>query len=113
MSRRKVARDDPGDVEQVLDELGLDLGVAVDGVEALLDVLVVELARAEQSRPADDGVERRPQLVRERGEELVLHPAGRLGLGSRILRALVQAGIVHSQAGAARQLLRDATVDSS
>ena len=35
----ELAGDDPREVEQVLDELGLDLGVAVDGVEALLDVV--------------------------------------------------------------------------
>ena len=30
--------------------------------------------------PAEDGVERRPQLVRQRGEELVLQPVGLLGV---------------------------------
>ena len=104
------SRDDPREVEQVLDELGLDLGIPVDRVEALLDVLVVELAGTEQSRPADDGVERGPQLVREGREELVLHPAGHLGLGAGVLALLYRRGVVHGQAGAARQLLGDPTV---
>ena len=37
-------------------------------------------AGAQHLRVAEHGVERRPQLVRERGEELVLQPVGRLGL---------------------------------
>ena len=60
----EVAGDDAGDVEQVLDELGLDLGVPLDGREPFLQVLGVDLAGAEDLGPAEDGVERRAQLVR-------------------------------------------------
>ena len=77
----EVARDDAGDVEQVFDELGLDLGVPLDGREPFLQVLGVDLAGAEDLGPAEDGVERRAQLVREGGQEFVLHAVGRLGLG--------------------------------
>ena len=55
--------------------------VALDGREALLQVLGVDLAGAEDLGPAEDGVERGAQLVGEGGEELVLHAVGRLGLG--------------------------------
>ena len=36
---------------------------------------------AQQPRVADDRVQRRAQLVRQHGEEFVLHPVGGLGLG--------------------------------
>ena len=77
----EVAGDDAGDVEQVVDELGLGLRIPLDGREPLLQVLGVDLAGAEDLGPAEDGVERRAQLVRERGQEFVLHAVGRLGLG--------------------------------
>ena len=40
------------------------------------------VSRWQELRPAEDRVERRAQLVRERGEELVLHAAHSLGLGA-------------------------------
>ena len=52
----------------------------------------VELARAQQLRPAEDGVERRAQLVREGGQELVLDAVGLLGLPARRLLEDEQAG---------------------
>ena len=103
-------RNDPGDVEQVLDELRLNLGVPVDRVQPLLDVVLVELARSEESGPSDDGVEGSSQLVREGRQELILHPAGRLGFGARILRGLIQGGVLHGQPGTTGQLLGDTTV---
>ena len=42
------------------------------------------LRPAEQVGPAEDGVERRAQLVRQRGQELVLHAARPLGLDARL-----------------------------
>ena len=42
-----------------------------------------QLAGRQQPRPAEDGVERRAQLVRQRAEELVLQP---VGLGQRLPR---------------------------
>ena len=47
----------------------------------------VELPAAQQLGPAEDRVERRAQLVREGGQELVLEPVGLLGLGPRRLLA--------------------------
>ena len=77
--------DDPGDVQQVLDELGHRLGVAIDRVQRLLAPLGLEVAALEPPRPADERVEGRAQLVRERGQELVLRAAGRLGRRPRRL----------------------------
>ena len=44
--------------------------------------------RPQELRPAEDRVQRRAQLVRERGEELVLHPVRPLGLRAGELLAL-------------------------
>ena len=44
---------------------------------------VLAAAAASTLRPADDGVQRRAQLVRQRGEEVVLEAVGALGLGPR------------------------------
>ena len=80
----QLARRDARHVEQVGDQLGLDAGVALDGVDARDHVGVAAGdALLEQLRPADDGVERRPQLVRQRRQEVVLQPVGALGLGPR------------------------------
>ncbi len=80
----QLARRHPRHVEQVGDQLGLDAGVALDGVDARDHVGVAAGdALLEQLRPADDGVERRPQLVRQRRQEVVLHLVGALGLGPR------------------------------
>ncbi len=76
----ELSGDDPGDVEQILDELRLRGGVALDGLQGAAARGLVELAHAEQARPAQDGVERGAQLVRERGQELVLDPVDALGL---------------------------------
>ena len=86
-----LAGDDAAHVEQVLDELRLGARVALDRVEALLQVLGVARPGRQQLRPAEDGVERRAQLVRQGGQKLVLQPAGavrpRLGPRARFRAA--------------------------
>ena len=80
------AGDDPAHVEQVFDQLRLHARVALDHLQALRQILRARLAgavAAEDLRPAEDRVQRRAQLVRERGEEFVLHPARALGLRAR------------------------------
>ena len=74
---------DPGEVEDVGDDLGLGGRVALDGLEPAGGGGLVEAAPSQQVHPAHDGGQGRPQLVGQRGEELVLDPAGRL----RLLRA--------------------------
>ena len=49
---------------------------------------LVEPPAAQHVRPAEDGGQRRAQLVRDGGEELVLEAVGALGLGAR--RALAR-----------------------
>ncbi len=59
---------------------------------ACFDFLLRQLAAAQQVHPADDGVERRAQLVRQRREEFVLQAIGLLlaieQLGALALRGL-------------------------
>ena len=62
----ELAGDDAGDVEEVIDDAGLGLGIPLDGGEALLQVVGIDLAGAEDLGPAEDGVERRAKLVGER-----------------------------------------------
>src|SRR3954466_11027771 len=78
--------DDAGDVEDVLDELRLGAGIALDGLERAIELLASRRrAGAQDPRPAEDGVEGRPQLVGDGGEELVLRAVRDLGLGPRLL----------------------------
>ena len=76
----QLAGHDAGDVEDVLDELGLRARVAVDGVDGAGAGGFLELVALEQLRPAHDRVEGRPQLVGQGGQELVLEPVRLPGL---------------------------------
>ena len=75
-----LARDDPRHVEHVLDDLGQPVGVALEGLEAARQLVAGQQPAAQQPRVADDRVERRPQLVRQHRQELVLHAVGVAGL---------------------------------
>ena len=74
-------------VQQVLDELGLQPHVAVDHVQAARHAGGVEPARAQHGRPAHDRRERRPQLVGQGGQELVLERVLALRHAARLLLA--------------------------
>ena len=71
-----LARDDARDVEHVLDDLGERHRVALDGCQRLRLPLQLDRALAQHAGVAEDRVQRRAQLVRQAGEELVLQPAG-------------------------------------
>ena len=81
-----------GDVEQVLDDLLLELHVALDDLQGALALARAQVARAQQPVPAQDRGHGRAQLVGHDGQELVLGPAGGLGLGAGRLLELEQAG---------------------
>jgi hypothetical protein len=87
-----LARDDARDVEDVLDELSLRLRVPVDDLEPLGEPPGVGLASAEQPRPAEDGLEGRSELVRDRGQELVFQAVQPLGVAARLLLPREQHG---------------------
>ena len=69
---------------------------------AARDERAVDTAVVEHARPAVDRVERRAQLVREHGEELVLAAVERLGLVARGLLAREQLRPLGLGCGAAR-----------
>ena len=75
-----LARDDPGDVEHVLDDLGQRGGIALERLEPALGLLADEHPTAQQPGVPDDRVQRRAELVRQHREELVLQPIGLAGL---------------------------------
>ena len=77
----QLAGDDARDVQQVVDELGLQLRVAVDHLQRALGGGGVERPALQHAHPAEHCRERCAQLVRERGEELVLGAVGVARLG--------------------------------
>ena len=79
----QLAERDARDVEEIFDQRGLRLGVALDHFERVRAGRVVERPRPQQRDPADDRVQRRAQLVRERAEEIVLDAIGRVGFVAR------------------------------
>jgi hypothetical protein len=99
--------DDPGEIEQVLDEAGLGGGVAQDGIDRARPRGLVQLGALQQARPPEDRVERRAQLVRHRGQQLVLRPVQRLGPQARLLLAREQALAVLLHAPPVGDVARD------
>ena len=89
-----LAGHDARDVEQIVDELPLGVGVAVDDFQRSLGRRGVEDPIAQHPGPAEHRVQRRPQFVGQRGEELVLERVGRLGLGAGGLLPLVEPRVV-------------------
>ena len=70
-------------VQQIGRQLRLQPDVALDRLQPARLRRRVELAGPNQVEPAEHRVERRPQLVRDGSEELVLHPARRFEIAPR------------------------------
>ena len=85
----KPAGDDTRYIEHVFDQLGLSFGIAFDRFERPACRHFVEPLGPEDLRPAQNGVERSPQLVRQDREEFVFGPVGLLGFA-------VQTGILQN-----------------
>ena len=73
--------DDAGFVDQVVEELTLPQGVAPDDGEGIPHIGRQVAAGLEDLRPAEDGIQRTSQLVREGGEKLVAALRGLEGRG--------------------------------
>ena len=73
---------------------------------ARLDRRLVEAARVEHAGPPVDGIERGPELVRERGQELILAPIQGLGLAPGFLRAREQRLALRLEAPPLRDVAR-------
>ena len=74
---------DPGDLQDVADHLEQGLAGAAHGAHHVL-LLAAQRAAAQQVGHADDGVQRRAQLVAHGREEPALGAARLLGAGERI-----------------------------
>ena len=94
------------DVEEIVDQLRLGLGVALDGLDRALPLVVADLAGDQHPRPAVDRGQRRPQLVRHRHQEFVLHPVRQL-LAAQQLGPFLDVGPQLELAAAAAQGDRD------
>ncbi len=75
-----LAAGDGAQVEQVIHQMGEVSCIAGDGLPCGLGLGGIEPSELHQARPAQDRVERRPQLMTERLQEFVLQPARTLGL---------------------------------
>ena len=74
---------DPVHVQEIVDQLGLHAGIALDDFQTLLEVLRADVSAAEQLGPAQDSVQWRAYFVGDIGQELVLEAVGGLGIGPR------------------------------
>ena len=87
----QLAGDDARHVEQVVDQPRLGLGVALDASPGRARCAPRRrMPRFEQLGPAEDRVERRAQLVRERGQEVVLGAV-------RVLRVAIEERVVERE----------------
>ena len=92
----QLARHDARHVEQVVDELGLRDRVALDGFYGAPLAIGVRPIGSQQARPAQDRRQRRAQLVRHGGQELVLRLVRGLGFAARAPLAIL-AGLAFMQ----------------
>ena len=106
----ELAGDDPRHVEELVDDLVLRVGIPDDRLDGGGDLRVIELAALEQVSPPDDRGQWRPQLVRQGGQELVLHPPRRLGHPARLLRLLVEVRVVDGDGRVGREAGDEALV---
>jgi hypothetical protein len=96
---RHFAGHDARDVEDILDQSNLRLGITLDNLHRVRG-LAVELTHSQDPRPAVHGVERRPQFVRERTEEFILQAI-------RLLRLAIEMDPVQREPATAFEVLYD------
>ena len=101
---------DARDVEQVFDELSLGARVALDGLERAALHHLVHGAAPEPPDPAEHGGERRAELMRDGGEELVLHPVRRFRRRARGLLRREEVDVAQRRRALVGQTLHDALV---
>ena len=83
----QLAAENGRDVEEILDQARLLLGVARDRVDGAVDHVGVPPRGAEHVGPAQDGVQGGPELVGQGRQEVVLRTVGSLGVRPGPLRA--------------------------
>ena len=100
------AGDDAGDIEEVVDDLGLSPRIALDRLQRIADGRRVKRPRSQHAGPSDDRRQRCAQLVRDRGQELVLGPAG-------LLSRAIEPRIVDGLGGTTGQVLGEGEVSAA
>src|SRR5437762_8394951 len=81
----EFARDDLGDVEQIVHQLHLRSRISLDHVDCFLSLAPIQPSTLKEIAPSEDGGQRRPQFVRKGCQKLILHLAGSLELFIRSL----------------------------
>ena len=98
-----VAGDDARNVEQLVDHLRERDRIAFDGLEGARHLRFVHHPAAHHACVAENGIQRRPELVRQGREEFVLDPIG-------ALRLLVRLRVLHRERGARRDIFGEAKI---
>ena len=89
---------DPGEVEQVVQQPGLIPHLALDDLTSFLHEASIAGGMGDHLHRGQDRRQRRPQLVGEHGEEVVLSSVLSLDLPTHALLALVESGVLDSEA---------------
>ena len=92
-----------GEVEKVINEPRFEGDVAVDHLQRLANRWRSRFVTFQERDSAQDGTERRAQLVAQHGEELVLGAIGLFSLFPGLLRFGIETGVIESQARALRE----------
>ncbi len=104
-----MAADHAGNVQQVLDDLRLLPGVALDDVQGMGNLLGIDDPLAQHLSPAQNRRQRRPQFVGQDGEKFILGPAGGLGFGAGVLFTAKQLGPLAEVLGQSRSHVVEAS----
>src|SRR5688572_28763337 len=83
----ELAGNDSRYVQEIINQLKLDVRVALDNGERVAEPVSIEGSVVQDARPAEDRIQRRPQFVRQRGEKQVLGFVRALSLRSRFALA--------------------------
>ena len=87
----QLAADDAGHVEHVFDNSELRLGVSLDDLQRPLELCARGLLQPD-GRPAEDGVQRRSQFVRDVAQKLILRAIRNFRVVTRSALALEESG---------------------
>ena len=102
--QRHLCLHDSRDVEHFFDEPKLRVGIALDHFNGVSGALV-QIPASQNARPAVDGIQRRPELVRQRVQEFVLETI-------RLLDLAIQLDAIERETNAASDFLDNERIRS-
>ena len=76
----QISGDDPGDIEQIIDQLHLGLQISIDHIDRFRSLSLVEPAALQHIDPAEDRRQWCPEFMGQCCQKFVLHPVGLLKL---------------------------------